>query len=308
MIARVRLWAKQFIFLLNDFLAVIMFLLNGRRPRGRLTILCYHRIQSGLPKAAPFDPYNVDPSDFAKQIASIPSIRGLSVVSARDVAAWIEAGGTPEGSYLLLTFDDGWRNSIRAASLVSARGLSGVFFVPTAYVGSRLLQFSAFDVWCSAQPDANPSWYTPLTVNDCLRLRELGMEVQPHGHSHRSLGNLAVEEMEEDINLSLDFVKRVIGSEVLSFSYPYGSSNHSDVTKQVADFLRRSGVRFALTTDAGANRLDRLKQEAFRLKRIPVRAHDKGIFFEAKAAGYCGLLPGLKEVCHNITKRIKATP
>lgn len=289
---------KRLLFLLNDTLGVFSFLLHGRRPKEGLTILCYHRLAKGLPDNSPFNAYNVDPDDFSRQLEDLGRMNEISLISARELAGWMDAGPPASGAYLMITFDDGWHHGLAAATQLATKGWRATFYVPTAHLGSKFFSFSAYDTWCSAQPGADPRCYTPLTVEDCVELRKLGMEVQPHGHSHRSLGNLPTTEMEAEVRDSVAFVRQRLGTEVLGYCYPFGSSDFQDFTDKVIGVLRSSGIRFALSTDAGCNRLTDLRENAHRLKRVPVNDYDRGLFFQAKASGYCGILPFLKKALH----------
>ena len=39
---------------------------------------------------------------------------------------------------------------------------------------------------------------------------------------------------------------------------------------------------------------------AYRLLRIPIHEHDRGLLFQAKAAGYCGILPIVKAAAYRM--------
>lgn len=289
---------KAAILRLDGVVAALIFLWNKRRPRPGLTVLCYHRTAAGVPKRAPFDPYNVEPGLFGEQIAAIKSVPALKLVSAADVTRWLETRIPDEGSYVLLTFDDVWAHTLNAAEMLAQKDCSAVFFVPTGYVESSVYSFSRFDSWCSSRPDANVEWYRPIDMEGCARLRRLGMEVQPHSHMHESLGHLAQVQMQRDVDRSLDFCRDRLGVDVVSFCYPFGNSKLGDVNDSVVDFLNRRGVRIAFTTDDGSNSLDRIKSDRLRLKRVIVRDQDRSLVIQAKASGYSGFFSVLRGWVH----------
>jgi peptidoglycan/xylan/chitin deacetylase (PgdA/CDA1 family) len=290
--------------LLNDAIGVMLFLLHRRRPKGGLSILCYHRMARGLPRESPFNAYNVEPEVFAHQLAELKQFSDVTVISASELARWIESTPPTEGAYLMLTFDDVWRHSLDAARQMATDRVPGSFYVPTGHIGSRFFAFSAFDTWCSRQPNVDSKLFTPVAFEDCRELRRLGMEIQPHGHSHRSLGNIPRSEMEADIRSSVEVIQGELKTDVFGFCYPFGSSYLGDFDTSVIEVLRRSGVRFALSTDAGCNSLSEIKARSHRLKRIPVNDYDRGLFFRAKVAGYCGVLPAVKAVVHTVRRTL----
>jgi len=302
-----RLWVKRALFYLNDVAAVIQYALHGFRPRQGLTILCYHRTAQGLPRRVPFNPYNVDLQVFLKQLETIAAMKAITIVSAGQVARWLEGEVPPHGSYLLLTFDDIWQNNLSAARALASRGMPAAFFVPTAHIGKEVFSFSAFDVWCKAQSGADPDWYTPIRAEDLPRLRSLKIEVQPHSHAHRSLGSMSSAEMEDDIRQSVAIVRQAVGEDPVAFAYPYGSTMLGDVPLAAATELKRQGIVFAVATDAGCNRLADLRRDAYRLRRIPVNPYDVGLFIRAKAAGFCGPLSLAKSMFHRLPG-MKAVP
>lgn len=294
---------KRILFWLVDLTAVIHFLLDGKRPKSGLTILCYHRVAEGLPNHPAFSPFNVSPTQFRRQLQALQVLGGTTVVSGRQVAEWLQTARMPEGSFLLFTFDDGYQNALAAAEQLAAKGIPAVFFVVTDYVGRPVLDFNAYDVWCRSLPDANPEWYRPMTVEDCRKALASGMDVQPHGHTHRPLGWLDDEEMEREIQASKAFIEQALGQSCVSFSYPVGSPFLNHFTPATEHALERAGFRFAVSTEAGRNDLYSLSQRAFRLQRIPVNDYDRGLFFQAKAAGYCGILPTAKSLLHKLVLR-----
>jgi peptidoglycan/xylan/chitin deacetylase (PgdA/CDA1 family) len=295
---------KEGVFWLSALVGVVMFLLRGKRPKPGLAILCYHRIAENLPAGSPHDPYNVSPRQFARQLDALQSLARVKVVSVAEVAAWVKTGSTPPGSFLLITFDDGYQNTLAAAQQLQSRGLRGVFFLSTGYIDRPIFECNFYDQWCQRLPGSNPLWYRPLTWDDCRALRGLGMDLQPHGHWHRLVGQLAQDDMEEEILLSKRAIEDALKCEVKAYAYAGGSSAMNHYNARVEEFLSRTGFCFALSTDAGTNPPGWIKSNAYHLRRLPVHEHDEGLFFQAKIAGYSGLLPALKSVVHRLRIRL----
>lgn len=280
--------------------AVVEFLAHGKKPKNGLTVLCYHRIAEGIPEDAPCDPFNVSPGAFEKQLAALRSIRGLKIVSAKTVTGLLTDSAVSSGSYLLITFDDGYQNNLDAAKLLHQHNYPAVIFVVTGYIGKPVFDFNTFDVWCRDLPDAKPIWYQPLSMAECQELLKLGIEIQLHGHSHRPLGSLHDDDLSEEIRNSKTTVENLGSGHAIALAYPYGSSRAGHFNQEVEACLKANGIQFALSTDAGINRLPELKSHAYRLRRIPIHEHDQGLLFQAKAAGYCGILPLMKAAAYRM--------
>jgi peptidoglycan/xylan/chitin deacetylase (PgdA/CDA1 family) len=294
---------KGVVFWLSAVMGVAMFLLRGKRPKPGLAILCYHRIAENLPAGSPYDPYNVSPKQFARQLDALQSLPRVKGVSVADVAEWVKTGNTPEGSFLLITFDDGYQNTLAAAKQLQSRGMRGVFFLSTGYIDQPTFECNPYDQWCKELPGSNPLWYRPLTWEDCRTMRALGMDLQPHGHWHRLVGQLEQKDMEEEILLSKRAIEDALKCEAKAYAYAGGSSYLNHYNARVEEFLSQTGFCFALSTDAGTNPPDGIKSNAFHLRRLPVHEHDEGLFFQAKIAGYSGPLPALKSVVHRLRTR-----
>jgi len=301
----VALRIKGVVFWLSALAGVLMFLLRGKKPKAGLAILCYHRIAEDLPTGSPFDPYNVSPKQFARQLDDLQSLPSVKVVSLGEVADWVRTGRTPQGSHLLITFDDGYQNTLAAAYQLRARGLRGVFFLSTGYIDRPTFECNLYDQWCQQLPESNPHWYRPLSWDDCRTMIGLGMDLQPHGHWHRLVGQLDRKDMEEEILLSKQAIENALRCEVKAYAYVGGSAYLNHYNARVEEFLSQTGFCFALSTDAGTNPPDWIQSNAYHLRRIPVHEHDEGLFFKAKIAGYCGPLPALKSIVHRLLARLR---
>lgn len=300
----VQLRIKEVVFWLSALAGVVAFLLRGKRPKPGLAILCYHRIAENLPPGSPYDPYNVSPKQFARQLDALQSLSGVKATSMAEVAEWIKTGNAPKGSYLLVTFDDGYQNTLAAADQLHARGMRGLFFLSTGYIDRPTFECNPYDQWCQQLPGSNPWWYRPLSWDECRTMAGLDMDIQPHGHWHRLVGQLEPEDMEEEILLSKKAIEDALRCEVKSYAYAGGSSYLNHYNARVEEFLSRTGFCFALSTDAGTNPPEWIKNNAFHLRRLPVHEHDEGLFFQAKIAGYSGPLPALKSVVHRLRTRL----
>ena len=87
-------------------------------------------------------------------------------------------------------------------------------------------------------------------------LKENGMEIENHGHTHRDLSRLTLKAIKEEIEKSTQLLTVKVGKP-RGFSYPYGRYNYEAIK-----LLKRYGYKYAVTT---------LPENEFALKRIDTR-------------------------------------
>ncbi len=107
-----------------------------RHLRPGLYVFNYHRV--GDEDATPFDPnvFSCDEAHFDEQLATIKS--RFRLVTIADLTEMLESGRSPRVPLALITFDDGYRdNYTNAFPILKALQISGVFFVPTSFIGSE---------------------------------------------------------------------------------------------------------------------------------------------------------------------------
>lgn len=106
--------------------------------RASLLILNYHRV--GDPNLTPYDPalYSCSADEFDWQIEWLK--RRFPILNLHDAVEIAHGRSVPSKTSILLTFDDGYRDNYDEAFPVLRRhGVSATFFLPTLFVGSRLL-------------------------------------------------------------------------------------------------------------------------------------------------------------------------
>lgn len=108
--------------------------LSPAGPRGRLSILIFHRV---LPEPDPLFDDIPDASRFEQQMRWVA--RWFNVLSLSEAVARLQAGSLPARA-LAITFDDGYAdNATVAAPLLQRLGLTATFFVTTGVIdGGRM--------------------------------------------------------------------------------------------------------------------------------------------------------------------------
>jgi peptidoglycan/xylan/chitin deacetylase (PgdA/CDA1 family) len=112
-------------------------ILESLPQRRALIILNYHRL--GNADETPFDSgvFSATAEQFDSQIAFFK--RRFHMSTLGEVFAMI-GGNAPRGTSVLITFDDGYRDNYTLAfPILRAHGVQGVFFLPTAFIGTGKL-------------------------------------------------------------------------------------------------------------------------------------------------------------------------
>lgn len=104
-------------------------------PWSGIVGLNYHRI--GVPASSPFDHglWSADAETFDHQVAWLKS--GYDVICPRDLPSALQSR---KGRYVLLTFDDGYRdNYTQAFPVLSRHGIPATFFITTGFLDNPRL-------------------------------------------------------------------------------------------------------------------------------------------------------------------------
>jgi peptidoglycan/xylan/chitin deacetylase (PgdA/CDA1 family) len=227
---------------------------------GRVMVLMYHALYGDTAELA-----GIDPADRPYAV---------SLHAFRAQLDWLAAAGIPvcdpcapqdrskqDGVRVVLTFDDGHASNFHHAyPMLRERGIVGVFFVTTDFIGLR----PGFCAW--------------------QQLQEMvagGMRVGSHGKTHRFLDDLDREEAGFEMAASRDAIANGVGQAPTLLSFP-GGRYRSDLLP----LGRGAGYELFFSSDAGANRTAALKPGAL-LRRMAIRDDTEMVAF----AGIAGAAP-----------------
>jgi peptidoglycan/xylan/chitin deacetylase (PgdA/CDA1 family) len=190
-------------------------------------ILMYHRINVVTPATPPQSrALTVDPAEFARQMSWLKRA-GYRTIGQRELYEALTCGRRLGPKPIMITFDDGYRDTFFKASPVLARlGMRA-----TAYVVSGRI----------SGPD--PSFLTWPLLH---ALERRGIEIASHTVAHRDLRTLSDRDLLEDLTTSRRTLERELGHPVPWLAYPFGA--YDDRVESVA---RRAGYLLAVTTEAG---------------------------------------------------------
>ena len=183
---------------------------------------------------------------------------------------------TSKKSLISITFDDGLSSILKnALPELKKREIPTTIFIPAAKIGS-------YPNW--EQKDQEIYSEDRILNRDEIKiLSDQGIEIASHTLHHTDLRNVTSEVAREEFDLSKSYLEEIIGKEVVSFSFPYGSYN--DVLINLAFSC---GYNFVYTTQP---EIISLPTERKIFGRVGVDPDDSLLEFKLKVAGAYSWLP-----------------
>jgi peptidoglycan/xylan/chitin deacetylase (PgdA/CDA1 family) len=130
---------------------------------------------------------------------------------------------TKPGRHLLLTFDDGGKSALYAATELGRRGWKGHFFITTSLIGRR----------------------TFLDASEIRQLRAEGHLVGSHSHTHPDIyRELDREQMLVEWRQSSDILAQILGEPCLAAAVPGG-----EISGAVLRSAGSAGLRYLFTSE-----------------------------------------------------------
>jgi peptidoglycan/xylan/chitin deacetylase (PgdA/CDA1 family) len=243
-----------------------------RANRGRALVLLYHRIAD--PPSRDRWSLCVSPSRFAAHMRWLRANAQPERLSG--ITSALRSRRLPD-RVVAVTFDDGYREQWTAAAPVLRElAIPATFFIAGELsIDGESFWWEVLDASLEAAriPDAEaealhrrlmradtaerrrvladlPPGRTPLpaplSVSEMYKLaQESGVEIGAHGHSHRTLAGLPVEQMRFEMAENMSFLSAVARSPIRSFAYPFGGPAARDASR-VFDEL---GIEAAVTVE-----------------------------------------------------------
>lgn len=185
-------------------------------PRG-VPVLMYHSIGDERDNDAV-----ISKERFVEQMEFLDR-NHYNLLTLDELAGYISQGKPLPEKPVVLTFDDGYRDTFDVAMpILKQYGFPSTVFIPAGEVG------------------------TNLTWEQLREMKAAGMQVGSHSYFHRELAKLSPAEQAEEIAKSKEVLDRNLHQDTRWFCYPYGS--YDDVTLKL---LREKGLTIAVTTNAG---------------------------------------------------------
>ncbi|MEK7575803.1 MAG: polysaccharide deacetylase family protein [Patescibacteria group bacterium] len=83
-----------------------------------------------------------------------------------------------------------------------------------------------------------------IDENEMIDMDKKGFLIGYHTHYHNAIDTLNEKEIEEDLNKSKEYFKRILNKDPDFFSYPYGRSSETAIK-----VLKENGIRYAVTIE-----------------------------------------------------------
>lgn len=222
--------------------------------RYKIPILTYHKIDD----RREWGINSVRPASFFKQM------KFLREAGYQPVTLWSLRNGVIPLKPVIITFDDGYESVyINAFPILEQFGFTAVVFVISGYV-------NGWNTW-----DANLGGirFRHLKTQQIRELAEAGFEIGSHGVTHRSLTQLAPDEVRSEMVISKKELEHITGKDILSVAYPFGLQ-----TKMIRRVARSEGYEYGFINIWGKTS----GADDSCLRRLPVYRTDSISAFERK--------------------------
>ncbi|GAA3824113.1 polysaccharide deacetylase family protein [Nocardioides panacisoli] len=224
-----------------------------RRPSA--LVLMYHGVDR---VGAVRDPHAmfVTPEAFRAQVEHVLE-SGFVPITVQDYLAGLDGVPLPQKA-VLITFDDGYLGvGEHAAPVLASFGVPSVLYVPAGLLGG----------WSE--------WLEPrhrhrlMSDADLRAVHGQGMAVGVHGLDHTDLTTLSDAELRRQTVDTREVLESVVGDDVRSFAFPYGSHD-----ARVRAAVRAAGYRAAFAVHD--------REDDFAIRRVDVNAFDTMRTFRLK--------------------------
>ena len=198
-----------------------------------IPVLMYHRIVQEVPAQSQHGIW-VTAQSFEQHLTSLKR-RGYSSITFEQYQLFLSGEFTLPRKPIILSFDDGYEDNYTCAfPLLKNHGFSAVIFLVTDT--ARRTNF-----WDGDEPQV------PLMNNKQIdEMSRAGIEFGSHTVTHPDLAHCSQEKMRNEFVVSKKMIEQVIGKEIVSVAYPYGSVN--DTIKATAVEV---GYKFGIGTNSG---------------------------------------------------------
>jgi peptidoglycan/xylan/chitin deacetylase (PgdA/CDA1 family) len=259
-----------------------------REPQNQIPILMYHSIQDGMSDRRPYFDTNTSPVRFAQQMKFLreQGYRSVHLAGARKLLAqdnW-------DSQYVVITFDDGYRDFLTTACPIMAEfDHTATLFVPTGLIQDERAHFLQREC---------------LTWSEIRELHAKGIEIGSHSVTHRELKFLGASELEAEVADSKRTIEERIGHSITSFSYPYAFPESEVVFSQtLRSLLEKHGYQNGVTTILGSSSRD---SDRFLLPRLPANSSDDIPLFRAKLEGHYDWLHAAQYLAKKVRRSARA--
>ena len=236
----------------------------------RLPVLMYHSIG---PLREGFDEFLTIPTEMFEEHLQWLRRHEYTPIHVADWTAYLREGKPLPAKPVLLTFDDGYRDTAEFGfPLLKKHGFKGTLFLVANHIGTT-------NSW---DRHLNVAELPLMTTEEIRYWAANGIEIGSHSCSHPDMRACSDAEIEAEMRESKSILHEIAGVPVNCFAYPYGyfDDRAPEAARKIYDA--------ALTCDVGVNGLS---TDPMRLRRgIIVPRFTPGQMFWATHLGFNLLL------------------
>ena len=233
-------------------------------------VLAYHAVSSTWPSSLAI-PKRI----LTAQLAFLAR-RGFTGLTFAEAERRLVAGTLPPRS-VVITFDDGYRSTLRAKPILDSFGFPATVFVVTAFVESgEPMRWFGVEKWFSSPHAAE---MTPLSWGDLESVVAAGWEVGSHTHTHAYLPVAPDDVLKFELARSREAIASHLGA-CETLAYPYGRTD-----ARVAEAAESCGYLAACALGSvhwGA--------APYQRARLELMAADRGIRLRIKLSPSAGMV------------------
>lgn len=228
-----------------------------------LPILLYHNI-GPMPLQDPFG-LTIAAEQFEQQMRCLVRLGYQTIWPSDWIAARRDGKPLPKKP-VIVTFDDGYADIVEHAFPILWRyGLKAAAYVVTKRIGLT-------NTWDEVNGHRTMRLMSAKQICEWARR---GIEFGSHTRTHPRLTSLSAQQLIDEIEGSRKDLQNLLGTEVLSFAYPYGDGADSNV---VRDKLMRTCL-MGMTVWDGPNSVE---TNPYEMRRVIILPRDSTKDFERK--------------------------
>ncbi|MGI4871738.1 MAG: polysaccharide deacetylase family protein [Janthinobacterium lividum] len=222
-----------------------------------MPVLMYHKIPDA-PLKTKHQIY-VTKENFARHLAYFKAHK-FTPITFRDYQDFASAR-RPLADFparpIILTFDDGYTdNHTNLLPLMQQYGYRGVLYL----LGDFDIRYNKWDA------DFDPTEPRSAIMDEAQKQAFVaaGWEIGAHTMRHAKLTEVTAAEAAAEIQQSKAALEQRLGTEIISFAYPYGS-----LSEPVKILVAEAGFTFGVATDTGGLHLEDDRMQVFRINMFP---------------------------------------
>jgi peptidoglycan/xylan/chitin deacetylase (PgdA/CDA1 family) len=174
--------------------------------------------------------------------------------------------GNIDGSYLVLSFDDGFKNCLNAASIMNEVGAKACFFVCPPMISET--NFTTIERFCRDRLRKAPLEF--MTWADLETLLAMGHEIGGHTMTHANLGQTPLQQTQQELDESFMILKQRLGN-IKHFAWPYGK--FSCITPEAVQAVFEAGFVSCASGARGCHVVASADTSSLCIRRDHVMAH-----------------------------------